>query len=51
MSTWLLALALLSAADVPIDVQLPAFLKALGFERNLQIESDKLVIGIVYDPH
>ena len=50
MPTWLLVLALVSAADVPIDIQLPAFLKALGFERNLQIESDKLVIGIVYDP-
>jgi hypothetical protein len=38
------------AANVPLDVQLPAFLKALSFDRNL-VESDgELAIGVVFDP-
>jgi len=50
MPAWLLALMLVANVDVPVDVQVPAFLKALGFERNLAVESESLVIGIVYDP-
>lgn len=50
MPAWLLALTLVPNVDVPVDVQLPAFLKALGFERNLEVESDVLRIGILYDP-
>lgn len=50
MPAWLLALTLVANVDVPVDVQVPAFLKALGFDRNLQVPSESLVIGIVYDP-
>jgi hypothetical protein len=38
------------AASVPLDVQLPAFLKALSFDRNLTVADGPLGIGVVFDP-
>jgi hypothetical protein len=38
------------STDVPLDVQVPAFLKALGYDRNLQINDGALVVGVVFDP-
>ncbi len=37
-------------AAVPLDVQLPALLKALSFDRSLAAAEGDLVIGLVYDP-
>jgi hypothetical protein len=54
--TSLLALLLLgpptpsAPTDVPLDVQVPAFLKALGYDRNLQVTEGALVVGVVFDP-
>ncbi len=39
-----------SSTAVPLDVQLPAFLKALSFDRNLSVSQGALGIGIVFDP-
>jgi hypothetical protein len=39
-----------SSTAVPLDVQLPAFLKALSFDRNLPRAEGSLGIGIVFDP-
>jgi YfiR/HmsC-like len=39
-----------SSTSVPLDVQLPAFLKALSFDRNLSVAEGALGIGIVFDP-
>lgn len=39
-----------SSTAVPLDVQLPAFLKALSFDRNLPSSEGALGIGIVFDP-
>jgi len=38
------------APQVPLDVQLPAFLKALSFDRNLTVSDGQLTIGVVFDP-
>jgi hypothetical protein len=39
-----------SSAPVPLDVQLPAFLKALSYDRNLTASDDgALGIGVVFD--
>jgi hypothetical protein len=35
---------------VPLDVQLPAFLKALSFDRNLTAAEGTLTVGVVFDP-
>jgi hypothetical protein len=43
-------LALQPSPTVPLDVQLPAFLKALSFDRNLAVTEGSLGIGIVFDP-
>jgi len=49
-----LAAALLTiqspAAPVPLDVQLPAFLKALSFDRSLAAADSEFTIGVVFDP-
>ncbi|MGH9321643.1 MAG: YfiR family protein [Vicinamibacteria bacterium] len=54
MSAHLLVTLLLafppSTAAVPLDVQLPAFLKALSFERNLPLADGNLRIAVVFDP-
>jgi hypothetical protein len=39
-----------SPTAVPLDVQLPAFLKALSYDRNLTVSEGALGIGIVFDP-
>jgi hypothetical protein len=39
-----------ASTDVPLDVQVPAFLKALGYDRNLQVTEGALVVGVVFDP-
>ncbi len=53
MSAYLVA-ALLTlqspTPQVPLDVQLPAFLKALSFDRNLTVPDGQLTIGVVFDP-
>jgi hypothetical protein len=51
-SAYLLAmlLALPPSAGVPLDVQLPAFLKALSFDRSLAVPDGELTIGVVFDP-
>ena len=36
--------------QVPLDVQLPAFLKALSFDRHLTVSDGPLTIGVVFDP-
>jgi hypothetical protein len=36
--------------EVPLDIQVPAVLKALGFDRALEPTGSGIVVGIVYDP-
>lgn len=36
--------------DVPIAIQVPAFLKALGYERALEPDGSAFVVGVVFDP-
>jgi len=36
--------------QVPLDVQLPAFLKALSFDRSLAAADSEFTIGVVFDP-
>lgn len=60
MHMWLVGLAALvalvatptppAATELPLSIQVPAFLKALDFERSLDIEDSSLVITVVYDP-
>lgn len=53
MLTYLVATLLTfqpTTTRVPPDVQLPAFLKALSFERNLAVAEGPLGIGVVFDP-
>jgi YfiR/HmsC-like len=52
-----LALLLLAVAQtpssepqVPLGIQLPALLKALGYDRELAIDGDELVIGVIFEP-
>jgi hypothetical protein len=50
---WLVTLALAlepETAPVPLDVQLPAFLKALAFDRSRAEQSGEVVIAVVFDP-
>jgi hypothetical protein len=49
----LLTFALSSFASevaVPLDVQVPSFLKALGFDRNFDGRAGELVVGVVFEP-
>jgi hypothetical protein len=39
-----------SSTGVPLDVQLPAFLKALSFDRTLPASDGELAIGVVFTP-
>lgn len=39
-----------SPTGVPLDVQLPAFLKALSFDRTLPASDGELAIGVVFAP-
>ncbi len=39
-----------SSTGVPLDVQLPAFLKALSFDRTLPASDGELAIGVVFAP-
>lgn len=52
MTAWFAAglLTIQSPAEVPLDVQLPAFLKALSFDRSLPATHGSLAIGVVFDP-
>ena len=36
--------------SVPLDVQLPAFLKALSFDRSLAVPDGRFTVGVVFDP-
>jgi hypothetical protein len=50
---WLVTLALAvepEAAPVPLDVQLPAFLKALAFDRSRAERDGDVVVAVVFDP-
>ena len=57
MHIWLVGLvALLApmppvASELPLALQIPAFLKALDFDRRLTIGGSSLVISVVYDPN
>jgi YfiR/HmsC-like len=49
----LIATALSTSASesrVPLGIQLPALLKALGYDRDLQIDGRELVVGVMFDP-
>jgi hypothetical protein len=35
---------------VPLTIQVPALLKALGYNRGLEIAANELVVGVLYDP-
>lgn len=57
MHIWLLGLAALVAeptppavSALPLSLQIPAFLKALDFERSLAVDEPSFVISVVYDP-
>jgi hypothetical protein len=39
-----------AASAVPLDVQLPAFLKALSFDRNLAASDGEFTIAVLFDP-
>jgi hypothetical protein len=48
----ILAFALHAATSevaVPLDVQVPSFIKALGLDRNLEGHGGELVVGVVFD--
>jgi hypothetical protein len=58
MHIWLVGLAALVAeamppvaSELPLSLQIPAFLKALDFERNVDVDDSSLVISVVYDPN
>lgn len=58
MHAWLVGLVALmamttppEATELPLSIQIPAFLKALDFDRSLSIDDSSLVIGVVYDPN
>jgi hypothetical protein len=36
--------------QVPLDVQLPAYLKALAYDRSLTVADGQLAVGVVFDP-
>ncbi len=39
-----------ATSQVPLDVQLPAFLKALSFDRSLPASDGELAIGVIFEP-
>jgi YfiR/HmsC-like len=45
----LLAQTASSSHEVPLDVQVPAMLKALAYDRNLVVTERGVVVGIVFD--
>lgn len=58
MHIWLVGLAALAtavvspaASELPLSIQIPAFLKALDFDRNLKVDESRLVVSVVYDPN
>lgn len=38
-----------SVSELPLSIQIPAFLRALDFERSMTIDEPALVISVVYD--
>ena len=39
-----------SELQVPLGIQLPALLKALGYDRGLDIDGGELVVAVLFDP-